>query len=108
MKSQDFHSIVKPKVHNETIIELSKIKSFIDASIKECFTKDFENEKQKTVYLLDTLYNMRDFVISQTIENSLRQNLIEQFNKIEAEVLSQEKLGNETQQEKMSGQTLER
>jgi len=83
----------KPVVSQDSIVELNKLKVFIDASLKECFVQNFSDEKEKTQYLITTLYQIRDFVISRTIENSVRQSLISEFQKIEKEI----ELGNDLQ-----------
>ena len=85
----------QPLLQQETLFELNKLKSFIDASLKECLSKNFQNESDKVNYLLESLYQIRDFVVSQTIENSVRQNLILEFQKIEKEI----ELGNVSQQQ---------
>jgi hypothetical protein len=76
----------KPIVTQEALIELNKLKSFVDASLKDCFSQNFSEEKERTKYLLGVLYQIRDFVISRTIENSVRQSLILEFQKIEEEI----------------------
>jgi len=86
-------SVTKPVLQKETLFELNKLKSFIDASLKECLNKNFEKESDKINYMLEALYQIRDFVVSQTVENSVRQNLILEFQKIEQEI----DLGNDPQ-----------
>ena len=85
----------QPLLQQETLFELNKLKSFIDASLKECLSKNFQNESDKVNYLLESLYQIRDFVVSQTIENSVRKNLILEFQKIEQEI----EMGNVLQQQ---------
>jgi len=101
----------QPLLQQETLIELNKLKVFVDASLKECLTQNFDDEKQKSKYLLESLYQIRDFVITRTVENSVRQSLILEFQKIESEI----ELGNELHQqeekqllsqEERSGQSL--
>jgi len=81
-----FKQAVQPVLQKQTLFQLSQIKSFVDASLKETLSKNFENDADKIKYLLDTLYNIRDFVLAQTTENSLRINLLSQFDQIATEV----------------------
>ena len=80
-----FKNITMPVMEKQTLFQLSQLKTFVDTSLKDVASKKFETEEAKIKYLLDTLYNIRDFVLSQTVENSLRLSLIQQFNKIEEE-----------------------
>ena len=89
---EKFKQIVKPQLQEQTLYQMSQLKSFVDASLIELGTKKFNDESEKTKYLLDTLYQLRDFIFSQLTENSLRLNLIKQFNLIEAEVLGNESI----------------
>ena len=94
-----FKQAVQPVLQKQTLFQLDQIKSFVDASLKETLSKNFENDTNKIKYLLDTLYNIRDFVLAQTTENSLRLNLLKQFDQIASDVQS----GNDQQhQEKNS------
>ena len=95
MLKEKIVQVTQPLLQQETLIELNKLKAFVDASLKELLSKNFENENQKTKYLLESLYQIRDFVITRTIENSVRQNLMLEFQKIEQEI----ELGNELQQQ---------
>jgi hypothetical protein len=51
---------------------------------------------KKEQYLLDALYNIRDFALALNNENSLRLSLIQQIDKIEKEI----ELGNEEPSQK--------
>jgi len=94
-----FKQTVQPVLQKQTIFQLNQLKSFVDASLKEALAKSFNNDSDKIKYLLDTLYNIRDFVLAQTTENSLRLRLIQEFEKIESESI----VGNSQQhQEKNS------
>ena len=95
MLKEKIIQVTQPLLQQETLIELNKLKVFVDASLKECLSKNFDDEKQKSKYLLESLYQIRDFVISRTVENSVRQSLILEFQKIESEI----ELGNELQQQ---------
>ena len=80
-----FKQTVQPVLQKQTLFQLSQLKSFVDSSLTATLTKNFENDTDKIKYLLDTLYNIRDFVLSQTVENSLRLKLMQEFHKIELE-----------------------
>ena len=80
-----FKHAVQPVLQKQTLFQLSQLKLFVDSSLTETLTKNFENDTDKIKYLLDTLYNIRDFVLSQTVENSLRLKLMQEFHKIELE-----------------------
>ena len=86
---------LKPVLQQQTLYQLNQMKTFIDASLKEVVSKNFKNESDKIQYLLGTLYNIRDFVLSQTNENSVRLSLIKEFDRIEEEEI----LGNSHQQQ---------
>ncbi len=90
---------LQPVLQNQTLYQLNQMKSFIDSSLKDVASKNFENDADKIKYLLNALYDIRDFVLNQTHENSVRLNLIQQFDKIEEEEI----LGNsQLQQEENS------
>jgi hypothetical protein len=80
------------------------MKNFVDESLKQCSTKTFSNEAEKIRYLLDALYNIRDFVLSQTNENSVRISLIKQFEQIEKST----KMGNGLEQLKPENESIEK
>ena len=86
---------VQPKLGNQSLYQLSQMKAFVDASLKEVVSQNFDNDADKIKYLLEVLYNIRDFVLSQTTENSVRLGLIEQFKKLEEEI----ELGNDIQKQ---------
>ena len=95
MLKQKFKEVTEPKMSQQTLYQLTQLKTFVDSSLMDFGSKKFENESDKIKYLLDTLQNIRDFVLSQTTENSVRISLIKQFNKIEEEV----KLGNSSSEQ---------
>ena len=103
---EKIREIINPVLQQQTLFQLSQVKKFVDVSLKEATSKNFENESDKIKYLLDTLYNIRDFVLAQTTENSVRISLINQFKKIEEEEI----MGNlqKQQEEKLSLQTEEK
>jgi hypothetical protein len=90
--------VLQPVLQNQTLYQLNQMKNFVDNSLREVASRNFENDADKIKYLLNTLYDIRDFVLSQTNENSLRLKLIQQFDKIEEEEI----LGNSQQQEENS------
>ena len=98
-------NITQPVFDKQTLYQFSQLKSFVDASLKEAASKKFENESEKIKYLFSTLYDIRDFILTQVTENSLRLKLIEQFKQIEEEEI----LGNDMpeQEENKSSQTEE-
>ena len=82
-----FKHAVQPVLQKQTLFQLNQLKSFVDSSLTETLAKNFENDEDKIKYLLDTLYSIRDFVLSQTVENSLRLKLMQEFHKIELEAI---------------------
>ena len=72
--------------------QFNQMKSFVDNSLKEVASKQFETDADKIKYLVETLHNIRDFTIALTTENSLRVGLINQFNKMQEEI----EMGNDT------------
>jgi hypothetical protein len=93
---EKFKDKTKPTLERQTLYQLVQMKSFVDNGLKEVASMNFESDKDKIRYLLDTLYNIRDFVLSATTENSVRLSLLKSFNDLEEE----EKLGNLLQQQK--------
>ena len=88
--------VTETKMQEQTLYQLTQIKTFVDTTLKGVASLSFEKESDKISYLLDTLYNIRDFVLTQNIENSVRLSLIKQFEEIE----NQQKLGNDLQLQK--------
>ena len=97
---------LQPNLEQQTLYQLNQMKVFVDNSLREVASKNFESDAEKIKYLLNTLYDIRDFVLNQTNENSLRLSLIELIIRIEEE----EALGNlqKQQEEKLSLQTEEK
>tara|TARA_B100001057_G_C22495261_1_gene811823 strand:- start:382 stop:723 length:342 start_codon:yes stop_codon:yes gene_type:complete len=95
MKEKKIRELIQPTLNKQTLFQLSQLKSFVDSSLKEALSNSFESEADKIKYLLNTLYNIRDFVLTQAAENSVRLALIQQFEKIKQEEI----LGNDTQQQ---------
>mgnify|MGYP001238360464 CR=1 FL=1 len=85
MQKEQFVNLIKPTLEKQTLFQFSQMKSFVDHALKEVVAKNFDNEEEKIKYLLDTLYNIRDFALALNNENSLRLSLIQQIEKIEKE-----------------------
>ena len=102
MSIKEFKKLTEPRLESQTLYQLAQMKSFVDANLKECLSKNFANDSEKIQYLLGVLYDIRDFVLSQTTENSVRLTLLSQFNQIDQEA----KLGND--QESLEKESLER
>ena len=82
-----------PKLATQTLVQLNDVKSFVDVALKNSVSQSFDTESEKIKYLVSVLYNIRDFVLTQTNENSVRISLIQQFSQLEEEML-----GNESQE----------
>jgi len=99
MKSEKYKQIVKPELNEQTLFQLSQLKSFVDTSIYQSITNDFENDKAKIKYLSETLFNIRDFVLTAKNSNTLRINMLKAFEAIDIEEKKETPVGNE--QEKL-------
>ena len=103
MTKENFINIIKPTLEKQTLYQFNQMKTFVDNSLKEVSSRQFETDAEKIKYLVETLHNIRDFSISLTTENSLRINLVNQFNKIQKEI----EVGNDTDaQAQKSGKNL--
>jgi len=103
MNKETFVQLIKPTLEKQTLYQLSQMKSFVDNSLKEVASKDYQDDQEKIKYLIETLHSIRDFALALTTENSLRQNLMVQFQKLE----KQAELGNDLQgQEESQSQNL--
>ena len=78
-----FKKALEPVMEKQTLYQLGQIKTYVDSTLTEALSKNFENDIDKTKYLSDALHTISDFVLSQTVENSLRLKLIQEFNEIE-------------------------
>ena len=92
MTKEKFIDIIKPTLEKQTLYQFNQMKSFVDNSLKEVASKQFETDSDKIKYLVETLHNIRDFTIALTTENSLRVGLVNQFNKMQEEI----EMGNDT------------
>ena len=86
MTKESFINIIKPTLEKQTLYQFNQMKSFVDNSLKEVASKQFETDSDKIKYLIETLHNIRDFTIALTTENSLRIGLVNQFNKLQEEI----------------------
>lgn len=86
---------IQPILQPQSLYQLNQMKTFVDSSLSEVASKKFDSDTDKVKYLLNVLYDIRDFVLSQTTENSVRIQLIKQFDRIEEEEL----LGNSQQKQ---------
>ena len=86
MTKEKFIEIIKPTLEKQTVYQFNQMKSFVDSSLKEVSSKNFESDAEKIKYLIETLHSIRDFSIALTTENSLRMGLLNQFNKMEEEL----------------------
>ena len=96
MKKQQIEKIIKTTVASQTIYQFKQLKSFIDESLKQVASKSFENDAEKIKHLLSTLYNVRDFSLTLTTENSVRNKILSDIKKMEEEL----ELGNELEKQK--------
>jgi hypothetical protein len=96
-----FKQAVQPVMQKQTLFQLSQLKSFVDGTLKGAVSQNFKSDADKIKYLLDTLYSIRDFVLAQTTENSFRQRLMLEFQKIEEETM----MGNSQQRQEKSSLT---
>jgi hypothetical protein len=93
MLEKKFKDLLMPKLATQTLVQLNDVKSFVDVALKNSVSQSFDTESEKIKYLVSVLYNIRDFVLTQTNENSVRISLIQQFSQLEEEML-----GNESQE----------
>jgi hypothetical protein len=96
-----FKQAVQPVMQKQTLFQLNQLKSFVDDTLKEVVSQNFKSDADKIKYLLNTLYNIRDFILAQTTENSLRVRLIQEFQKIEEETI----VGNSHQRQEKNSLT---
>ena len=93
MLSMKFKKIVKPNLENQTLYQMQQMKTFVDRALQTAGSQNFNSDTEKIKYLLESLNTIRDFILTQTTENSLRLSLIQQFQEAEEEI----KMGNDSQ-----------
>ena len=92
MTREKFIQIIEPTVEQHSLLQFDQLKAFVDNSLKEVASKNFESAEDKIRYLIGSLQSIRDFSVALTTENSMRLSMIKQFNKLEEELT----LGNES------------
>jgi adenosyl cobinamide kinase/adenosyl cobinamide phosphate guanylyltransferase len=104
MSEENIIKLIRSQIPEQTIFQLTQVKTFIDNSLKEILCRSFEKEEDKIKYLIEILQNLRDFTVVITNEDTVRNNIVKQIMKSNNEI----KLGNESeQQEKSQSQSLE-
>lgn len=83
---QHYIDLIKPTLTQQTLYQLAQLKVFVDGSLKEVVSKNFENDEEKVRYLINALYNIRDFVLTQSAENSVRLSLISEIEALERKI----------------------
>lgn len=92
MSKEKLVNAVIPRQHPKTIAHFTQLKNFVDASIKEAIN---QKDEDKVVYLAKALFQVRDYLFAEINENSLRIQMIEEFQKLEEEAAQvKETLGN--------------
>ena len=92
MSNERLVNAVIPRQHPKTIAHFTQLKNFVDASIKEAIN---QKDEDKVAYLSKVLFQVRDYLFAEINENALRVQLIEAFQRIEAEAAQvKETLGN--------------
>ena len=74
-----------PRLNSQTLQQLGQIKSFVDSSLREAMSLNFETEQERTQYFIRTIQQLRDYLFAEITENSLRARLIQEFKKIDEE-----------------------
>jgi len=69
--------------------KLRYIQSFLDASIKDMMTKQFDSAESKIEFMTSILFQIRDYLTSEFTENSLKLSLLNVFNQIEEKVAAE-------------------
>ena len=94
MSKKEFRKVTMPYLEKQTQYQFSQIKLFIDRALANVVSKNFETPDEKIKYLYTSLNDLRDFILNQTVENSVRINLIQAFDQIE-KAEKEEQLGND-------------
>lgn len=66
--------------------KLTQVKAFLDTSLKETLSKTFSTESEKINHLTQLLFQVRDYLFAENVENSLKQNLLKAFQQIEEDL----------------------
>jgi hypothetical protein len=92
MSKERLVNAVIPRQHPKTIAHFTQLKNFVDASIKEAIN---QKDEDKVSYLSKALFQVRDYLFAEINENALRIQIIEEFQRLEAEeAQAKEVLGN--------------
>ena len=93
--NEKLRKVLQPVLQQQTLYQLNQMKSFVDNSLREVISRNFENDSEKINYLLNVLGDIRDFAFTQTNENAVRISIIKTIEKLEQEEL----LGNSLKQQ---------
>lgn len=104
MSEEEIIRLISSQTSKQTIFQLNQVKNFVDSSLKEVICKSFKAEEDKIKYLIEIIQNIRDFAITISNEDLVRNNIVKQVSQVSNEI----KLGNESeQQEKSQSQSRE-
>ena len=96
-EKQAYMNAIAPRLNTQTLQQFSQLRVFIDDALKTALAENFESQEKRTDYLVSALYQIRDYLFTQIKDNSFRMEMIENFKKIEEEIIMQEQLvGNES------------
>ena len=98
MTEEDIIKLIRSQIPEQTVFQLTQVKTFVNNSLKEIICRNFEKEEDKIKYLIEMLQNIGDFVTSIVNEKSVRNKLVNQFVQANNEI----KLGNELEQQEKS------
>lgn len=96
------NAIASTMPNDSSLKKFNQIKSFLDESLKSAFAKSFSTPEEKSEYLLQVIFQTRDYLISETTENSFRSNLIRVFQQIEEKVIQEEEHQKKTSPENLT------
>ena len=88
--------------NNSSLKKFNQMKVFLDDSLKTAFARSFSTPEERSEYLLQIIFQTRDYLISESTENSFRNNLIGVFQQIEEKVLQEEDHQKKTNQENLT------
>ena len=81
-------------IENKALQKFSNLKAFVDEAIKNAVIRNFETDQEKSDFLISALFQVRDYLVSENTENSLKLSILNVFHQIE------EKVKNEDDQKK--------
>lgn len=88
--NESYIKIINDSMMSEKEIKkMIQIKSFLDSSLKEVLTKNFSDDNEKISFLVQILFQTRDYLIAENIENSFKTSLLKMFNQINEKVLKE-------------------